>query len=477
MNAIWTQSWFWPVAGVVVGLPLTLLVLGEVHAWMARHGRNGQGVVALARNVLAPLVALLVLCTLIPQRTGGGVPWVQLAATAVGAVVILLLLNTLNVVVFTRARTGSWRQRLPSIFVDLARVILVVVGLALLLAWVWNADVGGIFAALGVGSIVIGLALQNAVGGVISGLLLLFEQPFAIGDYLLTDQGRGRVVEINWRAVHLDTANGILVIPNAELGAGSFRNLSRATSPFEASAVVRFASDDPPQEVIDVMVEVAAGLPELAPGSEPSAIPLEKTRYEINIPLTSPAKEYGTIGLFRTRLWYAARRAGLHLERDLSDAYATPQHALEAVREFAPSLHLGAAEAVELAPLTHLERYGRGETVQRPGVAPDAMRVIVSGAVGLALDAGGGVRLPVAQLARGDWLGLTALTRQSVATAATALDDLAVLVIPVSVLERLVAAHPDLARDIGLETDARRIRGVEVLRQAGLTPPPVLTIA
>ena len=48
----------------------------------------------------------------------------------------------------------------------------------------WGANIGGLFAALGVTSIVLGLALQNAVGSIISGLLLLFEQPFQLGDWL-----------------------------------------------------------------------------------------------------------------------------------------------------------------------------------------------------------------------------------------------------------------------------------------------------
>ena len=81
-----------------------------------------------------------------------------------------------------------------------------------------GANLGGLITAVGVGSIVIGLAVQNAVGPVISGLLLLFEQPFGIGDWLDTKFGKGRVVEVNWRAVHIDTENGIRVIPNAAPG-------------------------------------------------------------------------------------------------------------------------------------------------------------------------------------------------------------------------------------------------------------------
>ena len=67
----------------------------------------------------------------------------------------------------------------------------------------WQTDIAGLFTALGIGSIVIGLALQNAVGGVVSGLLMLFEQPFQLGDWLVVNGQRARVVEVNWRSVHL----------------------------------------------------------------------------------------------------------------------------------------------------------------------------------------------------------------------------------------------------------------------------------
>jgi small-conductance mechanosensitive channel len=65
----------------------------------------------------------------------------------------------------------------------------IIIGIGLLLSWVWGADIGGLVTAVGVNSIVIGLAVQTAVGPVIAGLLLLFAQPFRIGDWLDTTSG------------------------------------------------------------------------------------------------------------------------------------------------------------------------------------------------------------------------------------------------------------------------------------------------
>ena len=48
---------------------------------------------------------------------------------------------------------------------------LIAVGLAIIFSYIWGANVGGLFTALGITSIVLGLTLQNSVGQIISGLL------------------------------------------------------------------------------------------------------------------------------------------------------------------------------------------------------------------------------------------------------------------------------------------------------------------
>lgn len=467
------EPWFWPAASVIVGLPIVLLVLGEIHTGMVRRGTPGAHIVLLVRNVLAPLGAIIVLFTQIPAEAGNAeFTWAKVAATAFGFVLILVLLNGLNLAIFVTAKQGTWRNRVPSIFVDIARVLLIVISLAVLFGWIWNADIGGFFTALGVGSIVIGLALQNAVGAVLSGLFLLFEQPFEIGDYIRTPDGEGRVVAVNWRATHLDTGNGILVIPNSTLSGASFRNLSRTTGPYSASTTVRFATDDPPQEVIDCIVGVANGLPDRHPDDTASAIPLGKSWYEVSIPVTGPGKASGSLGLFRIRLWYAARRCGLHLDRDLTDTFATPERTQEALRRLAPRFYLAPDEASALADQgASLQRYGEGETLQPGSAVPDAVRVIVSGTVELTVAGSKGARLRVATLARDDVLGVTALTRQIADAEAVAVTDVAVLHLPLPVVDALVRAHPELARDMGQAIDHRQQLVARALSDAGEAPP------
>ena len=470
MSEIWLQPWFWPAVGVVIGLPIVLLVLTELQSMLERRGSRAARIVLLLRNYVAPVGALLLLLSQ-SRYAGIDLTWTQVTATVFGFLLILVLLNALNFALFVTASEGSWRSRIPSIFVDIVRVILILVSLGVLFSVVWKADVGGLFTALGVGSIVIGLSLQNAVGSVVSGLLLLFEQPFQLGDWLEVNGLRGRIVQVNWRAVHIKNPDGIHVIPNASLAGSTFLNISRSDSPFEATLVVRFSTDDAPQAVIDVCMRVAADLPDSVSGSPASVKPIQKAKFVVSIPITSPARNYATLVGFRTRLWYAARRADLHLDLDLTDNYNTPENTLEAVRNVAPALYLTQEDVAVVGPQARLERYGEGEVVQHPFTVPDGMRYIVSGTASIAAPVEAGAEVRFGNLDRHDILGLTALTRQGAAARVTATSDLAVLFVPTAVLDGLVKTRPKLARDIGQEIDNRRKLADKALDAAGVAAP------
>ena len=468
MTEIWNESWFWPSIAVIVGLPVVLLVLGELLESLVQRGSPVARVVRLLRNYVAPVAALLIL---VSQTAGAevDVAWSRIVATVLGFLVIVVLINGLNVAVFTTARKGSWRERLPSIFVDVTRFVLIAVSIAVLFSWVWGADVGGLFTALGIGSIVIGLALQNAVGSVLSGLLLLFEQPFELGDHLQVGDVRGRVIEVNWRSVHIKTISGVVIVPNSELAGTSFSNLSRKGGPFSACAMVRFATEDQPEAVIRVMVAVAADLPMTV--ATPSADTFAAGEYEITVPVDAPTDAYGALSEFRRRLWYAARRAGLHLDRDYYVEYDSTERRRAMLTRFSSALYCSPDDLQPYVERVRIERYVAGEKLQHVGEVPDGIRLIDSGVALMIVEAPGGVRVPVTDLTRDEMIGLTSLTRQGINAMVQATTEVTVLAVPVDVLDVLVASRPELARDFGREIDNRRKLVRDAFAKAAIDMP------
>ncbi len=460
------DGWIWAALALAVGVPVVLVTLTEIIGALQRRGNPAVGPLKLLRNWVVPTAALLALLAF-AFSSPADQAWVRVVATVLGFLLILLILSSFNVALFATARKGSWRERIPTIFVELARLILVVVGLALLFQWVWGADVGGLIAALGVTSIVIGLALQNAVGGVISGLLLLFEQPFKIGDWLDTGSVVGRVIEVNWRAVHIDTGSGIQIVPNSMLSGSSFRNLSQPAGVHHASTTVKFTTDDPPHEVIRLLVEVADSLPMRVAEQRATAAYSGAGSYTVTLPLQGPALVDQAMSVYLAWLWYAARRRGLALDGDATDPIAEPERLESALDIVGPTLHLGDQERELVRSASRLERWGSGEVVLPAGAVPSEMRFIVEGRVRLCVEVAGG-RLDVGWAEPGDYIGQTALTREPTITTAVAADTLTVLVVPLATVDQLVRRRPLLAQDIGRSIEVKRKLANEALAEAGV---------
>ena len=83
-------------------------------------------------------------------------------------------------------------------------------------------------------SIVIGLALQESLGNLFSGLVLQAAPPFVLGDFIQAGNLEGRVVDMTWRAVTLHTTDdNYVVIPNGSIAKQEIVNFH---APTEATA-------------------------------------------------------------------------------------------------------------------------------------------------------------------------------------------------------------------------------------------------
>jgi small-conductance mechanosensitive channel len=307
--------------------------------------------------------------------------------------------------------------------------------------------------------------LQNSVGQIISGLFVLFEQPFQLGDWVDTPSARGRVAEVNWRATYIDTGTGMQIMPNSVLAAASFTNLSRPPGAHTITVTTMFAVTDPPDDVCMMLSRVASALPHLRPDAVSTSSPAGGTQYTTLIPLHSPADDLAARSTFLRWIWYASRRAGLHLD-EAEDDFATQQRVEQALRIVAPTLRLSQADQEQLLPQVRITRYGADEPLQFAGEVPKRMTFIVNGQVRLIASGDDGALIPVRTLDEGDFLGQTALTREPVAASGYALGEVTVLQIDREHIEELVARKPLLLQDIGRAIEERRAKVRQALAAA-----------
>ena len=95
--------------------------------------------------------------------------------------------------------------------------------------------------ALGVG---IGLGLQNIINNFVSGIILIFEKPFSIGDYIELADKKGKVLEIGIRSSQMLTSQGSrVIIPNGDLLSGRLVNYTLHSSHLKSELIFKVNID------------------------------------------------------------------------------------------------------------------------------------------------------------------------------------------------------------------------------------------
>ncbi|MDR3680238.1 MAG: mechanosensitive ion channel [Flavipsychrobacter sp.] len=111
-----------------------------------------------------------------------------------------------------------------------------------------------VLGALGVG---IGLGLQSIVNNLVSGVILIFEQPFRIGDYIELGDSKGRVLDIGIRSSKLVKEEGAeIIMPNADLLSGRVINWTLRNENMRVELVFSVAPGHTYDEVRNVVMEV-----------------------------------------------------------------------------------------------------------------------------------------------------------------------------------------------------------------------------
>ena len=118
-----------------------------------------------------------------------------------------------------RTTRGGERENVGLVLARLAGAGVVLLGLLVAFSVVAPSfQAADLIKILGIGGVAIGFAFQNILQNFLAGLLLLWTQPFRVGDQIKMDSYEGTVDEIQTRATIIKTYDErTVIIPNADL--------------------------------------------------------------------------------------------------------------------------------------------------------------------------------------------------------------------------------------------------------------------
>lgn len=396
---------------------------------------------------------------------------------------IWVVVSLIKIIFFSKPDDQHWRARVPGLLVDLVRFAVILIGTFMVIALVWEGNLSGALATLGVGSLVIGLALQETLGNLFAGISLVLERSIQIGEWITVGDLEGQVVGVNWRSVYIQTRSlDLVVIPNSVLARERIHNYSRPTAVHAFEVVLSFSYNDPPNKVKRVITECARrtrdvlhmGMAIRVDGFGDSAVNYRPRLFTERYDRLHDIKEE-----FLTHVWYAARRHGLTIPYPIRTVFKTevPAAAI-AQSEDLIAKELGrmplfqtldSREFEEIVADSIIEEFGAGETIVAQGENGDCLHVISQGKVDIFIATTGQQQEKISTLSAGEYFGeMALLTGEPRSATAIACDDVTLITVYREALSPILLSRPELAASLA-ECVERRKSGLQEVRDTHLS--------
>jgi small-conductance mechanosensitive channel len=174
--------------------------------------------------------------------------------------IIVVSASTIAKAIATAITGIGNREGIPGKFIHLMNKIVTYfigfIGFVLILD-LFNFQIATFVASFGIVGLIIGIGAQALISNFISGILIMFEKPFIIGDFIDITGFQGVVGDISLRSTSIKTFDGrIITIPNLTLTSNAIINYSR-TGEIQVKIPVSFKADVDIEKVSNIMSSTA----------------------------------------------------------------------------------------------------------------------------------------------------------------------------------------------------------------------------
>jgi len=424
---------------------------------------------SLARGVLPALVIFALVAAGVLLLSRFHVPLTDArahdyGAFAIGLAAALLLTRVADFLFFDVAYELRRGTAAPALVRQIVSLLIFGVALGALFQIVLAASLPALLATSAIITAVVGLALQETLGNLFSGIALAFERTVQVGDMVRAGDGVGLVEQLSWRAIKVRTMEGnVVLIPNILASRERLDVFRRGGPPMARVLRVNLEYDLPPARARDILEAALRNLPGLAPHPTPRALLHGfadwSVAYELRYWLEDYARYLDVDSAVRERLWYAFEREGV--------AFAYPvirqhQYAAGPLRRIDRSSAIAdAIDGSELfAPLSEAERaqvaagsralpFTAGETIVREGETTSSMFVIAFGRAAVSVAAGTAVSQKLALLDPGSTFGeISLLTGEPRTATVRAIEESLLVEIDKATLAPILRANPSLVEKL-----------------------------
>ena len=217
-------------------------------------------------------------------------------------------------------------QTLP-LFENLALIIIVVLAVYVIFT-AWNVDMTAWLASAGIVGIAVGFAAKDTLANLFSGVFILADAPYMIGDYVVLDTGeRGEITHIGIRSTRMMTRDDVEVtVPNSVMG--NTKIFNESGGPEEKSRIriavgVAYGSDV--DKVREILMSIALADEAVCEDPEPRVrfrqFGASSLDYELLVWIAQPILRGRVIDVLNTQIYKAFIAEGVEIPYSKQDIY------------------------------------------------------------------------------------------------------------------------------------------------------------
>jgi len=423
------------------------------------------------------LVSLIVVQQVFHYAAGSWI-WNWLATIAL-LLSALVLASLIDAFILQRPWKVGAPSMVPKLTKDVLRVVIIAAVMIFAATQILGYSVSAVLVSSTVLSAVIGLALQDTLRNVFSGMALDLEKPFKRGDWLLLDgTTQVQVIDMSWRSVRLRTKEGVEIYePNGNMSVSRLVNFGDGSRPVAVSLSIGLPYGVPPAEAAEILREAAKSSSDTL-DAPPVRVFLESfddsaITYRLRVWTRRISTQRRFKSEINNRLWYGLKRYGIeipfpirtvHLHEAPDMAEHREQKALQKAYELFSEIDIFQVldeEVVrQLGARSHRRLYDAGESLVTEGEAGDSLFVIERGSVQvLKTDEERGQReVELAVLGAGAFFGeMSLLTGELRSATVVAKEHCGVLTLSKQALAPILEKDPRIAESFSRALAAREL--------------------
>lgn len=388
----------------LIGIPFLILIVMHLGYRLIRNG----AIVRKYRMIINFSILLVASLVFFYQLTFQYQPLIlRIHYFLLGFCLAFIVIKILETFLIERVFNKQATFHFPLFVRDILRLIILIAIAVIMLNVFFGIKPSTFVVTSTVLSAVIGLAMQDMLGNIISGIALQVEKPFRVGDWVKISDREGSIVEMSWRSTKLKTReNDFIIIPNTAVGKQEIFNYYLPDPLHAIRVYIKVNYQTPPNTVKSAILKVINTHHEVL--KEPAATVFTykfcdlAIEYEVKCWITDYFNVTRIQDELQTMIWYQLKREKIEIgvlyqelmfwkgnpemipQQKTSDVkYAEILENFQHIRILSP---FNQQQLEELAHQVKCEWYGKDEILVKQGNPGSSFYIIKSGQVEVLID-------------------------------------------------------------------------------------------